>query len=281
MLYTLLANVPIALFHSFCELFFILYPFLLIFSQLISRPPSHLIGPIFDRANSLLWLVKNVLVTGCLCCCVFCPRRRAIVEARPHNDGQSWSWSWYDHVVKLRRVLKESTCHATTGKSTTTCCVTSLLMSARSSTVYRSITCGFVGNSPGRQLISKGWKVLNTILLCYVLCRTAQTYDIITKVCGPLFTVHVTKKIPYRGVNEWPPERRWRVKRRRGRGDGASCLVGVCPHGDPLRGRQLATNNSSPPFLEDSANTATRLTTLPGDCKRGVVEPTVELYVIF
>lgn len=137
------------------------------------------------------------------------------------------------------------------------------------------------GNSPGRQLVSKRWKVLNTISLCYVWCHTAQTYDIITKVCGPLFTLHVTNKIPYRGVNEWPPERRWRVKRRRGRGDGASCLVGVCPHGNPLRGRQLATNNSSPPFLEDSANTATRLTTLPGDCKRGVVEPTVELYVIF
>lgn len=269
MLYTLLANVPIALFSKFLWTFFILYPFLLIFSQLISRPPSHLIGPVFDRANSLLWLLKNVLVTGCLCCCAFCPRRRAIVEARPHNDGQSWSWSWYEHVVKLRRVLRKVLVMQRPG-------------SQRRRVVWRHCWCPpgrvpftdplravlsdvMCGNSPGRQLISKRWKVLNTILLCYVLCHTSQTYDIITTVCGPFFTPHVTKKIPHREVNEWPPERRWRVKRR-GRGDGASCLVGVCPHGDPLRGRQLATNNSSPPFLEDSANTATRLTTLPGDC---------------
>lgn len=265
--------------------FFILYSFLLIFSQLISRPPSHLIGPIFDRANSLLWLVKNVLVTGCLCCCAFCPRRRAIVEARPHNDGQSWSWSWYDHVVKLRRVLKESTCHATTGKSTTTCCVTSLLMSAQSSTVYRSITCGFVWcNVRKFSWTSVNFEKVksfehNIALLRFVSYGPNLWYH--NNSLWPPFYCARYKKRPHRGVNEWPPERRWRVKRRRGRGDGASCLVGVCPHGDPLRGRQLATNNSSPPFLEDSANTATRLTTLPGDCKRGVVEPTVELYVIF
>lgn len=143
--YTLLANIGYLLhfFHSFCELFSFFTLFCWYFRNSSAGRHQTLIGPVFDRANSLLWLVKNVLVTGCLCCCVFCPRHRAIVEARPHNDGQSWSWSWYDHVVKLRRVLKESTCHATTGKSTTTCCVTSLLMSARSSTVYRAITCGF------------------------------------------------------------------------------------------------------------------------------------------
>lgn len=268
MLYTLLANIPIALFHSF-------YDFLSLFTLFCwnfrnSSAGHHHTWSAPFLINSLLWLVKNFSSPGAFVVALFvhaaAPLSKRVHTMTASHDHDRDMTTWWNSAVFWRKVL-----------------VMQRPGSQRRRVVWRHCWC-----PPGRvpftdplravfvwcNVRKSSWTSVNfekvksfehNIALLRFVSYGPNLWYHNNSLWPPFYSARYKKKTPSRG-QRLTVERRWRVKRRRGKGDGASCLVGVCPHGDPLRGRQLATNNSSPPFLEDSANTATRLTTLPGDC---------------
>lgn len=217
-------------FHSFCELFSIFTLFCWYFRN--SSAGRHHIwsAPFLSELILFFYLSKTVSSPGVFVVALFvraaAPLSKRVHTMRASHDHDRDMTTWWNSAVFWRKVLVMQRPGSQRRRVVTSLLLTQA-MSARSSTVYRSISVRFLsdvmyGHLPGwvwRELnAKKSQSVEHNFALHRYFFRTDQTNWQYHRNClWPPFYCARYKKNPHRGVNEWPPVRRWRVKRRPGR----------------------------------------------------------------